>query len=117
MLHADNVWMETWQSATPLPAYRQRRLFDDTKEAEKVLHFFTNLSPCELALHLMSMLLHSALERVEGRARQQPNAKVTGIVSDVVSLLATVQQPSLDSLPLYQVCAGQHAAILCVAEF
>ena len=31
-----NMWVEVWQSAKPIPARRQRRLFDDTKEAEKV---------------------------------------------------------------------------------
>ena len=31
-----NVWVDVWQSARPVPARRQRRLFDDTKEAEKV---------------------------------------------------------------------------------
>lgn len=103
MLQPDNVWMETWQQATPLAAYRQKRLFDDTKEAEKVLHFFANLRPSELALYLMPLLLHSALERLSGRLSQQPSARVEGILTDVVSLLATIQQPSLSSLPLYQV--------------
>ena len=32
-----NIWLETWQTAKPVPARRQKRLFDDTKEAEKVL--------------------------------------------------------------------------------
>lgn len=31
-----NIWTEAWQSAKPVPARRQKRLFDDTKEAEKV---------------------------------------------------------------------------------
>lgn len=31
-----NIWSEAWQSAKPVPARRQKRLFDDTKEAEKV---------------------------------------------------------------------------------
>jgi Rab3 GTPase-activating protein catalytic subunit len=31
-----NMWSEVWHSARPIPARRQRRLFDDTKEAEKV---------------------------------------------------------------------------------
>ena len=31
-----NMWVEVWQTAKPIPARRQRRLFDDTKEAEKV---------------------------------------------------------------------------------
>ena len=32
-----NMWVEVWQSAKPIPARRQKRLFDDTKEAEKVV--------------------------------------------------------------------------------
>ena len=33
---AENVWIETWQNAMPIPVRRQKRLFDDTKEAENV---------------------------------------------------------------------------------
>ena len=32
-----NMWVEAWETARVTPARRQRRLFDDTKEAEKVL--------------------------------------------------------------------------------
>lgn len=32
-----NTWLEAWQMAQALPVSRQRRLFDDTKEAEKVI--------------------------------------------------------------------------------
>ncbi len=100
---SDNVWVETWQSATPLPAYRQKRIFDDTKEAEKVLHFFASLRLSELAMALMPLLLHSAALRLRQRLRTQPLARAEGILQDALLLLATVQQPSLDSLPLYQV--------------
>ena len=31
-----NMWVEVWQSAKPVPVRRQKRLFDETKEAEKV---------------------------------------------------------------------------------
>ena len=31
-----NVWIETWNNANPVPVRRQKRLFDDTKEAENV---------------------------------------------------------------------------------
>lgn len=31
-----NMWVEAWETARAVPAHRQRRLFDDTKEAEKV---------------------------------------------------------------------------------
>jgi Rab3 GTPase-activating protein catalytic subunit len=32
-----NMWLEVWSNAQPIPARRQKRLFDDTKEAEKVI--------------------------------------------------------------------------------
>ena len=103
MLQPDNLWVETWQSATPLPAYRQKRIFDDTKEAEKVLHYFSNLKLSELALALMPLLLHAAIDALQRRQDQQPLARVSGLLQDALCLLATVQQPTLDSLPLYQV--------------
>ena len=31
-----NMWAEAWDTARSVPARRQKRLFDDTKEAEKV---------------------------------------------------------------------------------
>lgn len=31
-----NMWAEAWETARCVPARRQKRLFDDTKEAEKV---------------------------------------------------------------------------------
>ncbi|KAJ8320495.1 hypothetical protein KUTeg_002082 [Tegillarca granosa] len=35
MLIPGNVWVEVWNTARAVPARRQKRLFDDTKEAEK----------------------------------------------------------------------------------
>jgi Rab3 GTPase-activating protein catalytic subunit len=32
----DNLWIEVWQQARAVPVRRQKRLFDDGKEAEKV---------------------------------------------------------------------------------
>lgn len=36
-----NMWVEAWETARVTPARRQRRLFDDTKEAEKVIFLLT----------------------------------------------------------------------------
>jgi Rab3 GTPase-activating protein catalytic subunit len=36
MLIEGNTWQELWTAAKPVPAARQKRLFDDTREAEKV---------------------------------------------------------------------------------
>jgi Rab3 GTPase-activating protein catalytic subunit len=32
-----NMWVDVWNNAKALPVRKQKRLFDDTKEAEKVL--------------------------------------------------------------------------------
>ena len=61
MQQPNNIWAESWNSATPLPAYKQKKLFDDTKEAEKVLHYLAGLKLCDLAVSLLPVLLHSAL--------------------------------------------------------
>ena len=37
-----NMWVEMWDMARPVPAKRQKRLFDDTREAEKVLILIQN---------------------------------------------------------------------------
>lgn len=31
-----NMWLEVWETARPIPVRKQKRLFDDTKEAENV---------------------------------------------------------------------------------
>ncbi|PFX20709.1 Rab3 GTPase-activating protein catalytic subunit [Stylophora pistillata] len=43
-----NMWVEVWQSARPVPVRRQKRLFDETKEAEK--EFVKQLQLSELAI-------------------------------------------------------------------
>uniref|UniRef100_A0A8D3CKD7 Rab3 GTPase-activating protein catalytic subunit n=1 Tax=Scophthalmus maximus TaxID=52904 RepID=A0A8D3CKD7_SCOMX len=56
-----NMWVEAWETARAIPARRQRRLFDDTKEAEKVLHYLAVQKPADLTLHLLPCILHSAI--------------------------------------------------------
>jgi hypothetical protein len=48
----DNLWIEVWQQARPVPVRKQKRLFDDGKEAEKVrLKLILSL----LIIHLISI--------------------------------------------------------------
>ena len=67
MQQPNNAWVEAWQGAVPLPAYKQKRLFDDTREAEKVLHYLAGFKVCDLALSVMPMVLHAALESLNTR--------------------------------------------------
>ena len=64
MMTEGNVWQESWENAKPVPARRQKRLFDDTREAEKVLEYLTSLKPSEAAHLLMPVLIHASIGRI-----------------------------------------------------
>jgi Rab3 GTPase-activating protein catalytic subunit len=49
MQQEGNIWLETWENAKPVPAQRQKRLFDDTREAEKAIQFLAQLKPGDAA--------------------------------------------------------------------
>lgn len=57
----DNTWVEVWKSAVAVPARRQKRLFDDTKEAERVFEWLNSLSIGQIAEHLLPVLFYSAV--------------------------------------------------------
>lgn len=60
-----NMWVEAWETAKPVPARRQKRLFDDTREAEKVKSCVLATSRVTVCVtkqidssHYMSVLLY-----------------------------------------------------------
>ena len=59
-----NPWLEAWSNAKPVPARRQKRLFDDTREAEKSLQYLCSLRPGESATLLMPTFLHVCAARI-----------------------------------------------------
>jgi len=59
-----NIWAGLWEQARAVPARRQRRLFDDTREAEKVVTFLTGLNPGDLAQILLPTLLQAGHYRL-----------------------------------------------------
>lgn len=61
MMIPGNTWQTVWGDARPVPARRQRRLFDDAKEAEKVLHYLDSRSLGQIAQLTMSALFHTAI--------------------------------------------------------
>lgn len=62
MLLPGNMWKEVWDTSIPVPAYRQKCLFDDRKESEKVLHFFeSHKSLADVYTLLLPTLLHATL--------------------------------------------------------
>ncbi|XP_028264275.1 rab3 GTPase-activating protein catalytic subunit isoform X2 [Parambassis ranga] len=85
-----NMWVEAWETARVTPARRQRRLFDDTKEAEKVLHFLAMLKPADLARHLLPCMLHAAILKL----------KEEEAVDDIPFVKKTIQQATSQACKL-----------------
>jgi Rab3 GTPase-activating protein catalytic subunit len=65
MLIEGNTWQSVWKTARPVPAHRQKRLFDDTKEAEKVLNFFESVTIGQVCQLTIPVLFHTALQRIK----------------------------------------------------
>lgn len=63
-----NTWQTVWSSAKAVPARRQRRLFDDTKEAEKVQHFFESQTLGSIGQLTVVPLFHSSLKKLQKEA-------------------------------------------------
>ncbi|TYZ67092.1 hypothetical protein PybrP1_004689, partial [[Pythium] brassicae (nom. inval.)] len=60
-----HLWQQMWASASPVPAARQRRLFDPLHEAEKAFHDLETLSPHELFHQMLAGVAASALFALE----------------------------------------------------
>lgn len=65
MLIPGNTWQLVWETAKPVPARRQKRLFDDTKEAEKVMHFFESRNIGQIVKLTLAALFHTAILTVK----------------------------------------------------
>lgn len=61
MLIPGNTWQQVWETAKPVPARRQKRLFDDTKEAEKILHFLEAQTIGQIVRLTLAPLMHTAV--------------------------------------------------------
>uniref|UniRef100_A0A182KGJ8 Rab3 GTPase-activating protein catalytic subunit n=1 Tax=Anopheles christyi TaxID=43041 RepID=A0A182KGJ8_9DIPT len=77
MLIPGNTWQTVWEGARPIPARRQKRLFDDTREAEKVLHFLESRTIGQIAQLTMATLFHAGVLTLTQNATPE-RAVVTG---------------------------------------
>ncbi|XP_077873431.1 rab3 GTPase-activating protein catalytic subunit isoform X4 [Ictidomys tridecemlineatus] len=80
-----NMWVEAWETAKPIPARRQRRLFDDTREAEKVLHYLAFQKPADLARHLLPCVIHAAVLKVKEEESLENISSVKKIIKQIIS--------------------------------
>ncbi|NWU78467.1 RB3GP protein, partial [Onychorhynchus coronatus] len=80
-----NMWVEAWETAKPIPARRQKRLFDDTREAEKVLHYLAVQKPADLARHLLPCIIHAAVLKVKDEEALEDISSVKKIIKQIIS--------------------------------
>lgn len=72
MLIPGNTWQQVWQTAKAVPARRQKRLFDDTKEAEKILHFFEAQTIGQIVRLTLATLMHTAVVAIGQQNEVEP---------------------------------------------
>ncbi|XP_039279363.1 rab3 GTPase-activating protein catalytic subunit [Nilaparvata lugens] len=89
-----NPWLEIWSVAKPVPARRQNRLFDYTREAEKVLHRLDLSQPADAARMLLCPLMHASLLRLTQQA----------LPIDMHRLIAAIKHISSKAETLFRVC-------------
>jgi len=93
MKSAGNMWAELWEQARAVPARRQRRLFDDTREAEKVLQFLVDLNPGDVAQLLLPTLLQAGqLRLLEERQGRGEDAKLETLNEDIAKKLGAMSR-------------------------
>nr|XP_045004574.1 rab3 GTPase-activating protein catalytic subunit isoform X2 [Jaculus jaculus] len=80
-----NMWVEAWETAKPVPARRQRRLFDDTREAEKVLHYLAMQKPADLSRHLLPCVIHAAVLKVKEEESLENVPSVQKVIKQVIA--------------------------------
>ncbi|XP_071978369.1 rab3 GTPase-activating protein catalytic subunit isoform X3 [Engystomops pustulosus] len=100
----NNMWVEAWETARPTPARRQRRLFDDTKEAEKVLHYLAVQKPADLTRHLLPCVIHAALLKLKEEELVEDIPSVKSSIKRIISHSSKVLRfPSLEDKKLEEI--------------
>jgi len=83
-----NMWTDLWEQARAVPAHRQKRLFDETREAEKILQLLTSLGPGELAQLVAPTLLQAGHLRILSEKESSGFSDLNKEISRVVSSMS-----------------------------
>ncbi|XP_056611147.1 rab3 GTPase-activating protein catalytic subunit isoform X2 [Triplophysa dalaica] len=99
-----NMWAEAWDTAKATPARRQKRLFDDTKEAEKVLHYLAVQKPSDLMRHLLPCVLHASILKIKDEESTEDIPSVPKTLQQVTAQASKLlHQPNPDVKKLEEV--------------
>ncbi|XP_031828496.1 RAB3 GTPase activating protein subunit 1 isoform X2 [Nomia melanderi] len=101
MLIPNNPWSSTWSSAQPVPAHRQKRLFDDTREAEKALHYLSSKRLDQVGQLLLPVLTHAALYTLS-QQKQDALPNLTDVTHSILKKLQYATKPIHQKLHIYE---------------
>jgi Rab3 GTPase-activating protein catalytic subunit len=97
---AGNMWIEVWNSAKSVPVRKEKRLFDDTKEAEKVFEWLNMLTICNIVQELLPMLFYSSVLCVLKESKEIIN-DYEGLVDSLIDKTIKVTRNNRDDVKKY----------------
>lgn len=103
-----NTWLEVWQTAKAIPARRQKQLFDDAREAEKVLHFLDShildsRPLANFAQLLLPTLSHVALSQLLAHSKKSHIEELNTSLRSVSKKAVALSRSGNIDLKRYQV--------------
>eukprot|EP00118_Oscarella_pearsei_P011301 m.74901 g.74901 ORF g.74901 m.74901 type:complete len:117 (+) comp35922_c0_seq5:2654-3004(+) len=104
MEQPNNMWVEMWSMAQQVPSKRQKRLFDDTREAEKILHYLSGLSVRAMICLVTPILLHAAFDKLSQNEFSKLSSGVK-VLKEASKKLASLVQSSEEDIPDCEVCS------------
>jgi hypothetical protein len=89
MSQPGNIWLSIWQEADPLPASKQKSLFDYTTNAEKALHYLESITVEQLLTQLLPVLLETIFHNL---ANTDACKQIPLLVKSLDSLANTIKE-------------------------
>nr|XP_018900509.1 PREDICTED: rab3 GTPase-activating protein catalytic subunit [Bemisia tabaci] len=111
-----NTWLEVWQTAKAIPARRQKQLFDDAREAEKVLHFLDShildsRPLANFAQLLLPTLSHVALSQLLAHSKKSHIEELNTSLRSVSKKAVALSRSGNIDLKRYQDLINQMANV------
>ncbi|GLD92369.1 hypothetical protein PINS_up000902 [Pythium insidiosum] len=81
-----HLWHRMWESCAPLPASKQKRLFDPVEESEKIYHYLETISPHEMFHQTLVGAISSCYSILETMALPFPARSLPTVATALDSL-------------------------------
>lgn len=117
-----NTWQEVWEVARPSPAKWQKRLFNDTREAEKILDYLERKTPSEFVKLLLPVFSVCVLQKLlDEMTDELPglNDVVTKLIkkAEWFSRMSTIDEESYKVSYLSCLCVRHHMNCIFIYIF